>query len=222
MTKPTPATSRYVDLSHELYDGMAPYPRLPQPCIGARRDHAASRPNYAGEEFFLGIPANIGTYIDAPFHRFRDSADLSQIPLSRLVGLPGVVVDYTRAPNRDLEPHLEPEGLHGAAVLVRTRWDRRSGSDAYWQPGRNLSVEFADLLVRSRVALLGVDCWNADDTTTRRRPVHTRLLGAGILIVEHLYGLQDLPASGFRLSTPVPRIRQGASFPVRAFAELPA
>jgi kynurenine formamidase len=64
--------SRFVDLSHELADGMAPYPRLPTPRIGPHLDHAASRAHYDGEEFFLGkvdMPTNVGTYVDAPFHR---------------------------------------------------------------------------------------------------------------------------------------------------------
>lgn len=47
-----------------------------------------------------------------------------------------------------------------------------------------------------------------------------RLLEAGILIVEHLCNLQTLPRSGFRFFAPVLQIRGGASFPVRAFAEL--
>jgi arylformamidase len=224
-TTSTPGTPRYIDLSHELYDGMAPYPGLPLPRIGAHRDHEESRAHFDGEEFFLGkfdMPANVGTYIDAPFHRFRDRADLSQIPLSRLVGLPGVVVDCTDAAARELQANVDPEGLHGAAVLVRTGWDRRWGTDAYWEPGPYVAEGFADLLVESGVALLGVDFWNADDTTTRRRPVHTRLLDAGILIVEHLCQLGALPPSGFRFSAPVVRIRQGASFPVRAFAEVHA
>lgn len=33
--------------------------------------------------------ANTATYLDAPFHRFADGADLSQVPLSHLVDLPG-------------------------------------------------------------------------------------------------------------------------------------
>ncbi|MDQ3973308.1 MAG: hypothetical protein M3276_03045 [Actinomycetota bacterium] len=67
---------------------------------------------------------------------------------------------------------------------------------------------------------LGVDFWNVDDTTTRRRPVHTLLLRAGVLIVEHLCNLAVLPDDGFRFFAPVLRVRQGASFPVRAFVEL--
>lgn len=65
-----------------------------------------------------------------------------------------------------------------------------------------------------------VDFWNVDDTQTKRRPIHTALLDAGIPIVEHLCNVTDLPESGFRFSAPVLRVRGGASFPVRAFAEL--
>src|ERR671919_1764422 len=92
------AASRVIDLSHELSDGMAAYPGLPSPRIGPHLDHAQSRSNYDGDEFFLGrveMPANVGTYLDAPFHRFPDREDLSQLPLDRLVGIEGVVIDAT-------------------------------------------------------------------------------------------------------------------------------
>jgi kynurenine formamidase len=50
--------------------------------------------------------------------------------------------------------------------------------------------------------------------------VHTQLLAAGILIVEHLCNLGALPSTGFRFYATPLRIVGGASFPVRAFAEL--
>jgi arylformamidase len=59
------------------------------------------------------------------------------------------------------------------------------------------------------------------DTTTKRWPIHTRLLDAGILLVEVLCNLDHLRVSGFRFSAPVFGIDGGASFPVRAFAEIP-
>ena len=52
------------------------------------------------------------------------------------------------------------------------------------------------------------------------RPAHTRLLGAGVPIVEHLTGLKGLPSLGFRFFAVPPPIATGASFPVRAFAEV--
>jgi kynurenine formamidase len=66
-----------------------------------------------------------------------------------------------------------------------------------------------------------VDCWNVDDTQDLTRRVHTGLLDAGILIVEHMTGLDQLPPSGFRFYAVPLAIEGGASFPVRAFAELP-
>jgi arylformamidase len=212
-----------VELSHPLADGMDAYPGLPSPRIGAVVDHAASRPRYDGEEFYLGrieTPGNVGTYLDAPFHRFPDRADLSQVPIDRLVGLRAWVVEAAGAGDRELTPRLPDADLSGGAVLVRTGWDARWGTAAYWEPGPYLSEAFAALLVERGVGLAGVDFWNVDDTSTRRRPIHTSLLGAGILLVEHLCNLDRLPRDGFRFSAPVLRIERGASFPVRAYAEL--
>ena len=212
-----------MDLSHELVDGMAPYPGLPQVRIGPHLDHEASRSHYEGEEFFLGtvdMPANVGTYLDAPFHRFSEREDLAALPLDRLVGLEGVVIDASRESSRALHPELPERDLAGVAVLVRTGWDRRWGTDAYWEPGPYVATDLARTMVDRGIALLGVDCWNVDDTTTRTRPVHTALLEAGVLVVEHLCNLDRLPTTGFRFSAPVLKIRGGASFPVRAFAEL--
>jgi kynurenine formamidase len=65
-----------------------------------------------------------------------------------------------------------------------------------------------------------VDFWNVDDTANLARPAHSRLLAAGILIVEHMCNLGSLSRSGFTFYAVPLRIVQGASFPVRAFAEI--
>jgi arylformamidase len=216
-------TSRFVELGHELEDGMAPYPGLPTPRIWPHLDHEQSRSHYEDEEFFLGkvdMPANVGTYLDSPFHRFPEREDLSQLPLDRLIGIEGVVLEATNEQSRGLAPELPHDSVAGKAVLIRTGWASRWGTDAYWEPGPFLTEDLAIRLVEAGVGIVGVDCWNVDDTTTRRRPIHTRLLQAGILVAEHLRNLDLLPQSGFRFSAPVLRIKRGASFPVRAFAEL--
>ena len=214
--------ARFVDLSHRLADGMTPYPGLPPVRIGPHLDHEGSRSHYEGDEFFLGkvdMPANVGTYLDSPFHRFSDREDLAALPLDRLVGLDALVVDGSSSSDRALEPDL-PDDIAGTAVLIRTGWDRRWGTDSYWEPGPFLKEAFADRLIEREVGLVGVDCMNVDDTTTRRRPIHTSLLRAGVLIVEHLCRLDRLPSRNFRFFAPVLSIEGGASFPVRAFAEV--
>jgi arylformamidase len=214
----------FVDLSHPLHDGMPAYPGLPSPRIDAVFDHDASRARYGDEaEFYLGrvdMPCNVGTYLDSPFHRFREGKDLSQINLAQVAGLPGVVVDASPGTDQAISIPLEPSDVRSKAVLVRTGWDRRWGGDSYWEPGPYLAPEAVDLLVAGPAALVGVDFSNVDDVDDRARPAHTKLLEAGVLIVEHMCNLDPLPASGFRLFAPVLRIVQGASFPVRVFAEL--
>ena len=215
---------KYIELNHVIEDGMKAYPGLPSPKIGAFLDHETSRAHYAGQaEFYLGrvdMVCNLGTYLDSPFHRHRDRADLSQIPLERVAGVPGVVLDATASADRSIAHECSASELRGRAVLVRTGWDRRWGTGAYWEPGPFLADSFVDLLIRAGAILVGVDFWNVDNTEDPRRPAHTRLLAEGILIVEHLRDLSALPRTGFRFSAIPLRIVRGASFPVRAFAEL--
>ena len=163
------------------------------------------------------MPANVGTYMDSPFHRYPDGDDLSQIPLERVVGLPALVVDRGGPRALELPPDLD---VSGRAVLFRTGWDERWPDPSYWEPGPYLSTATLDRLIAGRVSLVGVDLVNVDDTSDPSRPAHTRLLEAGILIVECMRNLGSLPLEGFRFSAVPLRVSGGASFPVRAFAEV--
>ena len=215
---------KFIELSHTLEDGMMAYPGLPRPKIGAFLDHEASRSRYNDQaEFYLGrveMVCNLGTYLDSPFHRYPDGLDLSQIPLDSVAGLSGIVLDGVVSLNRSVTVQADSSELDGKAVLIQTGWDKRWDTDLYWEPGPFLSEESIDLLIRSRVKLVGVDFWNADDTMDPSRPAHTRLLASDILIVEHLCNLSVLPRTDFKFYAVPLRIVRGASFPVRAFAEI--
>jgi kynurenine formamidase len=198
---------------------------LEPPRVGAVLDHAASRSRYEGQaEFYLGrieMACNTGTYLDSPFHRFRERPDVSEIALEDVAALPGLVVDGRVGDDRSVTLEAEESEIAGKAVLIRTGWDERWGTEAYWAPGPFVSAEALELLLRARPKLVGVDFWNADDTVgDPSRRVHTGLLGAGILIVEHLCNLGALPPTGFRFYAAPLRVVGGASFPVRAFAEV--
>ena len=215
---------RFVDLSLDIEDGSPALPGvLPEAVVEPILDHEASRPRYEGKaEFYLGridMAFNTGTYLDSPFHRDQSGEDLSELPLDRLAGLPGVVIGVAEAAG-PVDVDVRAEELRGRAVLFRSGWDRRWGTERYWEPEPYLSEAALDRLVEAPAALVGVDWGNVDDTTDPARPAHTRLLRAGILIVERLRGLDALPRDGFRFTAAPPRVVRGASFPVRAFAEV--
>jgi kynurenine formamidase len=69
---------------------------------------------------------------------------------------------------------------------------------------------------------VGIDSVSVDDLTDGTRPAHTILLRSGVIIVEHLRGLGDLPAEGFRFHAAPPMIAGLGTFPVRAYAVLDA
>jgi kynurenine formamidase len=214
---------RLVDLSHAIHDGLLTYPGIAPPRIGADLTHEASRGRYAaGTEFHLGrieMAANTGTYLDTPFHRFRDGFDLAALPLEAVAELPGVVVDAPGGRRGIEASDLPPPGeLAGRAVLLRTGWSSRFGTPAYAQGHPFLTAAAAERLVAAGAALVGIDSLNVDDVAGGERPVHTALLAARIPIVEHLTGLDALPRTGFRFFAVPVRVRGLGSFPVRAFA----
>jgi len=225
------STSTLVDLSHAIEGGMQTYPGLPSPDVGEHLTRAASRAHYApGTEFSVGriaMVGNTGTYLDAPFHRFEDGADLASLPLDSLVDLPGMVLGFgpsrRRAVGRGaIDRALAGRDARGHAVLLYTGWSRLWGSDAYLDAARHpyLSREAAARLSEAGVALVGIDSLNIDDASDPTRPAHTILLRAGIPLVEHLCNLDALPERGFRFSAAPAPIRRMGSFPVRAYARL--
>lgn len=214
-------STRLVDLSHVIHDGMSTYPELPAPEIGVHLSREASRDHYApGTEFHIeriSMVGNTGTYLDTPFHRYANGWDLADLPLERVAGVPGIVIDAA-GPAIDHERFARLE-LAGLAVLVRTGWSRHWGTDRYGDPEHpHLTVAAVDALVAAGPALVGIDSVNIDDTRTGERPAHTGLLAADIPIVEHLTGLDFLPHQGFDFFAVPARITGMGTFPVRAFA----
>jgi arylformamidase len=216
---------RFMELSHVIRDGLVGYPGFPPAHVRPWMTHEASRERYDGQAEFtiteFGMVGNTGTYLDSPYHRDAGGADISGLGLGLLAGLDGVVLDPVVGEDRAVRFPALPD-VEGKAVLVRTGWSARYGHHEYWEPGPYLGAAALDELLAARPALVGVDFANVDDTGDPARPAHTRLLRAGILIVEHLTDLEGLPGAGFRFFAIPLAIEGAASSPVRAFAELGA
>jgi kynurenine formamidase len=217
--------STLIDLSHTIEDGMVTYKGLPAPVICDYLSRENSKQFYEpGTEFQIGkieMVSNTGTYVDCPFHRYPEGDDLSQVDVTRFANLDGVLVkaDFQKgmAVGKEFFENLH---VNGKAVLVHTNWSRHWRTDAYFE-NHSFVTEEAALYLRDRGAVLvGIDSHNIDDTRTRRRPVHSILLGAGILIVEHMCNLDKIPAGPFRFNAVPPKFKGVGTFPVRAYVEV--
>lgn len=210
-----------IDLSHVVEHGMQTYPGLPGPEIGEHLTREASRAHYEqGTEFSIGriaMVGNTGTYLDTPAHRYADGHDLAGLPLERCADLRGVVVDVAAEGPIGAE-HFEGMALAGAAVLIRSGWDRHWRTKRYGDPAHpHLTAEATQSLVDAGVALVGIDSVNIDETAGGRRPAHSGLLASDIPIVEHLTNLAALSAA-FRFFAVPAKVAGLGTWPVRAFA----
>jgi len=214
---------KFVDLSHTIEAGMITYKGLPAPVICDHLSFADSRAHYApGTEFQISridMVVNSGTYLDTPYHRYRDGADLARLELERLSCLPATVVQVTGIDNRAIDwTNFAASEVRGRAVLVHTGWDVHWRTDRYFEDHPFLTEKAAVYLRDQGARLVGIDSLNIDDTRGRTRPVHSTLLAAGIPIVEHLTNLGALPLEDFQFFAVPPKINGVGTFPVRAHA----
>src|SRR5437868_14369119 len=125
---------RIVDLSHVIEEGMTTYKGLPGPQLCDFWTREDSGKNYDdGSSFQIGridMVANTGTYLDSPFHRYAEGADLAELPLPSLADLPGIMVrrPWENSITIDADA-FEGRDVQGKAVLVQTGWDRHWRSD---------------------------------------------------------------------------------------------
>lgn len=178
---------------------------------------------------WYGAPTHVGTHVDAPRHFVPGGATIDDLPLDRFAG-EAVVLDVARD-----EPERIPTGDVAAAatdagglgepdvVLLRTGWGGRYGDPDY---GRYpwFAAGVGEWLVERGAKLVGVDTPSPDRPRAMRPddwdayPLHRALLGAGVLIAEHL-DLSELAAGerveafGFPL-----RFRDGDGAPCRFVA----
>lgn len=219
--------TRLVELSHVIRAEMVTLPSLPGPEITTHLTREASKQIYAPGTTFeiarISMVGNTGTYLDSPYHRFESGPDLAGVGLEKLAGLPAVVVRLADSPGRIATVEtLSAHDVAGRAVLLHTGDDGRFGTAEYAIDGAFLTRGGAEWLVEQGAALVGIDAANIDDMSDPERPAHSLLLDAQIPIVEHLTGLGDLPTTGASFTAVPPRIVGLSSFPVRAFASIPA
>lgn len=214
---------KLIDLSHVVEEGMVTYKGLPAPLICDFLTREASKAHYGeGTTFHIGtieLCGNTGTYIDSPFHRYETGKDLSELPLESLAELEGVVFHIPAKQSSRIGSELfEGTDVRGKAVLIHTGWDRHWRTDQYFEDHPHITAAAAEWLKSSGAALVGIDSYNMDGTSTGARPAHTILLGADIPIVEHMRGLESLPDSGFTFNAVPVKVKKFGTFPVRAYA----
>jgi arylformamidase len=212
-----------IDLSHTVEHGLVTYKGLPAPIICDFLSREQSPQHYApGTAFQIGkieMVANTGTYLDSPFHRYADGRDLSELELTSLANIDGIVVRPTsERPSIIDAAAFENLDIRGKAVLIQTGWSTHWRTEKYFDGTHPfLTKDAAQFLADNGATLVGIDSYNIDDIADLSRPTHSILLGAAIPIVEHMCNLDQLPHDGFKFFAVPVKVKGMGTFPVRAF-----
>lgn len=215
----------FIDLSHTIEDGLVTYKGLPAPVICDYWSRETSKDWYEdGSSFQIGkleMVANTGTYLDAPFHRYEEGKDLSELLLEQCAELEGILVNAPYQNGLAVDASFfEKRDVKNKAVLIFTGWSDHWNTETYYTGHPYLTETAANFLRDAGAKLVGIDSYNIDNTAEKKRPVHTILLKAEILIVEHMTNLASLPPTGFTFSALPPKFKGVGTFPVRAMARL--
>ncbi|MEA4823441.1 MAG: cyclase family protein [Clostridiaceae bacterium] len=180
---------RAVDLTQTIHNGMPVYPGTVPP----RLDSASSFERDGYRETALSLWSHVGTHMDAPAHLFADGTTLDRIPVSRFcgraamldcrgVGQGGITADMLRTLPLDTLDF----------VILRTGWESRFYSPAYYDAFPTMTDTAARLLAASGLSGVGVDAISIDPVGGPL-PNHRIVLGANMVIVENLRGLAECP-----------------------------
>lgn len=155
--------------------------------------HAScSRDGYCVTRLSLGT--HTGTHVDAPAHFLPEAPGVEGLCLEALVG-PARVLDLG-APVGSVRP--------GERLLFRSGWSTRWGEPGYFDEFPGLPAETVRALLEAPAALVGLETPSLCPEHEEDARMHRALLGAGIVIVENLVGLDRLPVRVFLAALPLP------------------
>lgn len=137
------------------------------------------------------MESHTGTHIDAPFHAIENGLKSSSIPLENLFGACTVAgVEGVAVLPGDIPDPCEKR------LIFRTR---NSGLYGKFDTGFTyISMEAAEKIVEMGIEVVGIDYLSIEKFGTAGMPVHRKLLGNGVAVIEGLY-LKDVEPGGYEL-----------------------
>jgi arylformamidase len=173
---------RVFDISVPNRPGMHSYPGDPEVRIEAYRRIAAGDPVNVS---LLTMGSHTGTHVDAPYHFIADGPRLGDVPLDRMVG-EALVADLRGRAAIDAAALGAVPLQRGDILLCRTDNSWRWEAPGFQRDFTYLTEDAADALVVRGVRAVGIDYLSIEEFGSKDFPVHHRLLGAGVFVIEGL------------------------------------
>jgi arylformamidase len=173
---------RVIDISVPNGPGQHVYPGDPAPRVErAKRIADGDVCNVS----LLTLGSHTGTHVDAPYHFIDGGARLGEVALDRMVG-EAVVLDLRGRVAVDAAALAGAAVRAGDIVLCRTDNSERWAAPDFQRDFTYLTLDAAHVLVERGARAVGIDYLSIEQFGSSEFPVHHRLLGAGVFVIEGL------------------------------------
>ncbi len=173
---------RIIDISVPNRPGQHVYPGDPEPRVAPVRTIAGGD---VCNLSLLTLGSHTGTHVDAPYHFLPDGPRLGEVPLDRMIG-EALVADLRGRPAVDASALAPLPVRPGDILLCRTDNSARWAAPEFQRDFTYLTEDAAAWLVARGVRAVGMDYLSIERFGSADFPVHRRLLGAGIFVIEGL------------------------------------
>ncbi len=190
---------RVLDVSVPNGPGQHVYPGDPVPQIDpVRRIANGDVCNLS----LLHMGSHTGTHVDAPYHFLKDGPRLGAVPLDRMVG-PCLVADLRGRRALDAGAFRDVPFAHGDILLCLTDNSAKWAAPAFQKDFVYATKDGADVLVDRGIRAFGLDYLSIEEFGSADFPVHHRLLGAGVFVIEGLDLRQVTPGRYYLVCLPL-------------------
>ncbi len=201
---------KILDLSHAISSDMPVYPGDQGVEIVTAGD--IGKDGFCDQVITMG--SHTGTHVDVPAHMIEGGKELQEYPIERFV-TNAICIDAQNGFNAVVIRNSNIK--EGSSVIFYTGISEYFLEDKYWHEYAVLDPECCQILIDKKVSMVGLDTASADNVDGF--PIHKKLLGADILIVENLTNIKDLVGKTFEFQAlPLKLEKDGA--PVRAIAKV--
>ncbi|MEM3730799.1 MAG: cyclase family protein [Candidatus Bathyarchaeia archaeon] len=174
------------------------------------------------------LSSHTATHVDSPLHVIKEAPKIGEISLEKLCG-DAVILDLTeKGPNSAITAEnlkkFDRKIRRSDIVLLRTDWtDKKWGTSEYWYDSPYLTEDGAKYLITKQPKAIGFDFFEEysarlKDFKPEDFVVHKIILGAGVIIIEHLTNLSKISKERIKLYVLPLKLMVTEAAPARAIA----
>lgn len=194
--------NKYIELSLLLTKDTPVFPG--EPDIVFKQHAKIGKENY--NEHQITINTHFGTHMDFPYHMIDDGKKSNEFTLDKFIGK-GKVIDIN-------QPDLD---IKDEDVFLLYSGHIEKGLDNLFTNLQTLDEKLIDVLVSKNPKMILLDIPTPDEFPF---PIHKKLLGNDILIVENVCNMELLKGKKFKVYAMPLNFAEFDGSPCRAFAEV--